>query len=1849
VAVSDPSPEADAAGRVAGVEVVAEVGRGAHAVVFRVRRGARPYALKVFRSTWRDDDVRGAAFRREAALLAGVNHPGVVRIHEVGVSAGHPYLLMDLVEGDHLTDALHAGPLPEDRLVAVGADVARALRAVHAAGLVHRDVKPGNVVLATDGAARLVDFGLAVRTADDGDGGGGGAGTLAYSAPEQSGTLRRRVDGRSDLYALGATLFESATGGPPFVTGDVGELLRMHAVVPAPDARQVRPDLSPATAAVLRRLLAKDPDDRYQSATALVADLEWVAGELAAARSPGDLPAGRHEAPDAPAEIPLVGRVEELTTLRERWERARCGEGGTALVLGVAGSGKSRLVRELTAEARHAGGVVLHGRAGPGDPPLAPLRAAVDEYVRAVRRLPAGAAIDRLRDIAVRSVAGTTGIALLRGLSAELADLVGAPATPAETGREQFVTAVASLLAGLAASPGPAGGVVLHLDDVQWLDDLTRRVLHRLATLPETRLLVLATGSDDHASRAGVAAFRSGPGGQPDAVVRLGAMDADLVCRLVAAATGMSVDAATASRLAARCGGNPLTVLEYFNAVVDAGLAVPHWGTWRIVPRPDGREGPPADGLQQLDLPADASELILKRVETLDAVGREVLGTAAVVGPWFSPALVAEAAGTDPGQVAAVVEEATSHHLVERRDGGSAGEAGLTEYGFLHTRVREALLSRYDDAALRARHDRVADALELQAALTRPRDADAGAATAGEEASPGLDPAVVYAVAHHRLRGDVAGNPGRVFRAAFAAGRQAMADHAPAEAVAHLERAAEAAAAAGLEPGAELRYLLGLGLHETGRFEAALRTLDGALEVTTDAVQRAEIRHLAARVHESMWNGAAAIDSARRALAELGRPVPRNPLRLAASTLRLFLLGSFVRATRIGFGTATGRRREAYRLQLLQYQVLGPAHTREMQPLTAVAMMLRSRYVVNRLGPSPEYVRGVADLAFTLAVLGRSRRRVERLVTEATTVAATFPDPRLSAHVPFKVGLCAWYSGADAGQALVGAVHEHRAWLDRGSYHDSFVILAWDLVLQGDMATVEEWFRLRREAVAADGRAGRLEVHPFEAALPALRGRHADAAELLAGLRGDPDAPLWQRLDVLVATMYAALEQGDLGPGLDETIAEFDAFGITPRNLLAGMHAVYVLRARARVQQYRRATPQGRRARRAQARAALKDLAGVAGRPLLRAYLGITRAMLADADGDPQRVLDELTAAEPDVRAVDAPLVEFEVARLRARALRALGAPGAASLQAGLALSIAERQGWPHRVRWVRAEHDGHPGVDAGRGSAGHRSGARSSSPSLTAGRGPQPAADVVAAGWDRQRLAALEQVSLAASRIVDPDRLARIALDETVRILRAERAFLFLADPATGTLRPHLGRDAAGGDLHALTAYSVTLVDRVWHSREPLVVTGTDEGAALGSTSIAAHGLRSIMAAPLRLEDRMLGVVYLDSRVAQGIFTDEDAGILMAITNHVAITLETARAAQLQVDVEAAHRRRDLAETLRHAMVDLSATLDPDVVLRRLLATTHDVLGAGATCLLRRAGDLALLVVHEPEPAPGGPQESGPLPVSRQEPGLARGHAPRRLVVDDGLARLLAVAGPAAPPAVEWPRSLGTALGVPAPRSWLVTPLRARRDDLGVLVLAANGGEGFGEAQGEIAAAIAEHGMTAYENARLFAEVQQLATVDGLTQLANRRHFMDRAAAVVAGGHDDAEPLWAMMIDIDHFKQVNDTYGHQAGDDVIRSVADLIVAAARPGDLAGRYGGEEFALLLHRERSAAIALAERLRAEVAAEPLRLGGRPVAVTISAGLARLRPDDAGAEALLARADARLYEAKRAGRDRVVAED
>jgi serine/threonine protein kinase len=194
-----------------------------------------------------------------------------------------------------LADVLARERLAPEHAVRVALDLAEALIPVHRRGLVHRDVKPQNVLVADDGAARLIDFGLAMR---EQRGDPVTAGTLAYAAPEQSGMLKRPVDARSDLYSLGVVLFECLTGVPPFRTDDVSELVRMHAVALPPDPSSMVAGVPPALSAIVAMLLAKDPDDRYQSSGSLAADLRRVAAD------PGAMfPPGRYEQVGAPQPV----------------------------------------------------------------------------------------------------------------------------------------------------------------------------------------------------------------------------------------------------------------------------------------------------------------------------------------------------------------------------------------------------------------------------------------------------------------------------------------------------------------------------------------------------------------------------------------------------------------------------------------------------------------------------------------------------------------------------------------------------------------------------------------------------------------------------------------------------------------------------------------------------------------------------------------------------------------------------------------------------------------------------------------------------------------------------------------------------------------------------------------------------------------------------------------------------------------------------------------------------------------------------------------------------------------------------------------------------------------------------------------------------------------------------------------------------------------------------------------------------------------------------------------------------------------------------------------------------------
>jgi predicted Ser/Thr protein kinase len=296
-----------------GYTIESELGRGGMGTVYLAThdRLERNVALKVLAPELVHDERFRARFLRESQLAASLDHPNVIPIYDADEVDGVLYLAMRYVQGQSLQTLLRErGRLSPAETEQVAGQIAGALDAAHAAGLVHRDVKPANILLtAPGGHAYLCDFGLAKRTSSQGmTHAGSFLGTVDYSAPEQ--IRGQAVDGRADVYSLGCVVFHCLAGQPPYVRDSEVEALNAHLTEPPPSLTTLRPDL-PRLDAVIATAMAKDPDERYATAGALVAGLK-----RALASPPAD--AATRVAPTGPAAEPETRVVDGQGRLRQR-------------------------------------------------------------------------------------------------------------------------------------------------------------------------------------------------------------------------------------------------------------------------------------------------------------------------------------------------------------------------------------------------------------------------------------------------------------------------------------------------------------------------------------------------------------------------------------------------------------------------------------------------------------------------------------------------------------------------------------------------------------------------------------------------------------------------------------------------------------------------------------------------------------------------------------------------------------------------------------------------------------------------------------------------------------------------------------------------------------------------------------------------------------------------------------------------------------------------------------------------------------------------------------------------------------------------------------------------------------------------------------------------------------------------------------------------------------------------------------------------------------------------------------------------------------------------------------------
>ncbi|HEV2122038.1 MAG TPA: GAF domain-containing protein, partial [Chloroflexota bacterium] len=555
-------------------------------------------------------------------------------------------------------------------------------------------------------------------------------------------------------------------------------------------------------------------------------------------------------------------------------------------------------------------------------------------------------------------------------------------------------------------------------------------------------------------------------------------------------------------------------------------------------------------------------------------------------------------------------------------------------------------------------------------------------------------------------------------------------------------------------------------------------------------------------------------------------------------------------------------------------------------------------------------------------------------------------------------------------------LQENGRWLAARDYLTTSTDLSWNLLMRGYYQ--EAWFWTQRALHRAQHthRLGE-NLASNAASLLTILGEHQQAEQYLTRARQLAEAApenRWRWVDLLGRQTLIHLERDDLGAALDQTIRRHHALGLPPQGTAFHMRHFYVFQAYALLARHMRQRALGdprstgaaalreEQASLSDLRLAVEQLRRLSGHPTFQCHRLVVEAgleRLQGAHGTAKRLLEE---AEHLARVTDNPWASFEIARQRAHLSQATRESAAVESQVKEALRLATEHGWLNRVRWIRLEFPDHASPGAGRthqGSSGD-SGPSGSSPPTTALIAPE-------VRRLQRHHQALLQVSLTMAAAMDPAHLARVALDQVVRILGAERGHLFLCPEQSEELVHTAGRDATHGDLEELQGYSRSVLETVRVTRQPVVMTSAEEGPLHTSQSIIAHDLRSVVAVPLVMPGRLVGALYLDSRVASGVFGKEDLDILMAIASHIAVTVTIAQAFARQTAL--AEENEQLLTRLSQQVEELQAsrrriTEAEERQRREISELLHGQVQAKLLLVSHRLGDYARLAASDPSAA---------------------------------------------------------------------------------------------------------------------------------------------------------------------------------------------------------------------------------------------------------------------------------------------
>ena len=648
--------------------------------------------------------TRIAKFQREYEITRSLDLPGIIDVYDLRTDQHRWVMVVEDFGGESLARLELNGKLALDGFLSLAIDVVEILGQVHDRNIIHKDINPSNIVWnCSTGEVKLIDFGISIQLARENTtfrNPDGMEGTLAYISPEQTGRMNRAVDYRTDFYSLGITFYELLTGQLPFWTRDVLELLHCHIAKQPVPPHELKPELPTPISDIVLKLMAKNAEDRYQSAHGIKADLQECSQQLQTSSQIAPFPLSQHDSSHRfRISQKLYGREREIDTLLASFERASQGASELMLVSGYSGIGKSALVREVYKPITQRRGYFIAGKFDQfqRDIPYASLVLAFRSLIQQLlTENQVQIEVWREKLLAALVPNGQVIVEVIPELELIIGPQPSVPELGPAEAQNRFNLFFQRFIQVFTQPEHP---LVIFMDDLQWADSASLKFIELLMTAAGGHhLLLIGAYRDNEVSGAHPLIATLEEIKQGEATVEqilLTPLDLPNVSQLTADTLNCSLEAtkSLAQLLLAKTNGNPFFINEFLKSLYTEQLLTfdPHQGCWHWN----------VEQIQEREITDNVVELMANRLSGLGEETQRVLKLAACIGNQFELRTLGTICESLPYATAASLWAAINEGLIlplgdaykllnlDREVEGLADEVTI-EYKFAHDRIQQA-------------------------------------------------------------------------------------------------------------------------------------------------------------------------------------------------------------------------------------------------------------------------------------------------------------------------------------------------------------------------------------------------------------------------------------------------------------------------------------------------------------------------------------------------------------------------------------------------------------------------------------------------------------------------------------------------------------------------------------------------------------------------------------------------------------------------------------------------------------------------------------------------------------------------------------------------------------------------------------------------------------------------------------------------------------------------------------------------------------------------------------------------------------------------------------------------------